>query len=182
MSSWIKPAHSLTRPINFPFSTEFPSMSQAPFVIQPRLTALTLTYRNRRLIADDVLPRVQVDSQQFKYSKYTLSDGFTVPDTKVGRKSAPNQIDWTATETPDQTQDYALDDAVPNFDRDAANAVQAVQGVKPIDPEERSTILLSDLVAPGRELRAAALVFTAATYPAANRVTLAGATQWSDPT
>jgi hypothetical protein len=157
-------------------------MSQAPFVIQQRLTAITMTYTNQKLIADAVLPRVPVDSPQFKYSKYTLADGFTIPDTKVGRKSAPNAIDWTATETPESTNDYALDDAIPNSDIAAAQAASDVQGVMPIDPEARSTMLLSDLVALDRENRVAGIVFALNTYPAANRTTLAGATQWSDPT
>jgi hypothetical protein len=157
-------------------------MSQAPFVIQQRLTAITLTYINEAFIADAVLPRVPVDSQQFKWSKYTLADGFTIPDTRVGRKSAPNQIDWTATEQNDSTNDYALDDAIPNFDIQAAQAASDIQGVMPIDPEARSTMLLSELVGLDREKRVADKVFDLATYPAANRTTLAGATQWSDPT
>src|SRR5262249_2671243 len=157
-------------------------MSQAPFVIQQRLTAITMTYRNQQMVADLVLPRVPIDSPAFKYSKYTLADGFTIPDTRVGRKSAPNVIDWTATEVPDQTIDYGLDDAIPNSDVQAAQAVSDVQGVMPIDPEARSTMLLSDLVALDRENRVAGVVFNLNTYPAANRTTLAGATQWSDPT
>ncbi len=155
-------------------------MSQAPFVVQPRLMALTLLYRNARYIADLVFPRVPVDSQQFKWSKYTLGDSFTIPDTRVGRKSKPNEIDWTATEVSDATTDYALDDLIPNADVQSANATQAVQGVKPIDPERRSTLLLSELVALDREKRAATAAFTLASYPAANRTTLSGTGQWSD--
>ncbi|WP_291854866.1 capsid protein [Bradyrhizobium sp.] len=155
-------------------------MAQAPFVIQPRLTAITLTYLNEAFIADSVLPRVLVDSQQFKWSRYTLADGFTIQDTRVGRKSAPNQIDWTATEVSDTTNDYGLDDAIPNFDIQAAAAASDIQGVNPIDPEARSTMLLSELVGLDRERRVADLAFTLGTYPAANRTTLAGATQWSD--
>src|SRR5262249_50412873 len=155
-------------PVSFPLSrTEFPSMSQAPFVIQQRLTAITMTYRNQQMVADLVLPRVPIDSPAFKYSKYTLADGFTIPDTRVGRKSAPNVIDWTATEVPDQTIDYGLDDAIPNSDVQAAQAVSDVQGVMPIDPEARSTMLLSDLVALDRENRVAGVVFNLNTYPAA---------------
>ncbi len=158
-------------------------MSQAPFVIQPRLTAITMAYRNQAFIADRVLPRVPVDSSSFKYSKYTLADGFTIPDTRVGRKSAPNRIDWTATETPGVTIDYGLEDAIPYADVQNAQAAQSTQGVLPIDPEARSTELLSDLVGLDRENRVANGangVFVLNTYPAANRTTLAGTTQWSD--
>ncbi|MBS0364909.1 MAG: major capsid protein [Proteobacteria bacterium] len=152
----------------------------APFVIQPRLTAITLAYRNNRMIADDVLPRIPVDSPNFKYSQYTLQDGFTVPDTRVGRKGDVNEIDWTATEFPASTQDYGLEDAIPYFDILAARAAQQTQGVYPIDPEARSTELLTDLVMLDREVRVANQVMNSANYPGANvRTYAAGATQWN---
>lgn len=155
-------------------------MAQAPFVIQPRLTAIVMTYRNQALIADSILPRLQVDSPSFKYSKYSLADGFTIPDTRVGRKSGVNQIDWTASETSDFTVDYGLEDAIPNFDIMAAQAAMTTQGVMPIDPEARSAQLLEDLVQLDRENRVATLMTTLGTYPAANRSTLSGTSQWSD--
>jgi hypothetical protein len=157
-------------------------MSQTPFVIQPRLTSIALTYRNEKMIADLVLPRVPVDSQTFKYSKFTQEDAFTVPDTKVGPKSAVNEIDWTATEASASTQDYALEDLIPGYDVQAAQAAQAAQGVMPIDPQARSTELITSLLELDRETRAANLVFNAATYPAANKATLSGTSQWSDYT
>jgi hypothetical protein len=157
-------------------------MSQTPFVIQPRLTSIALTYRNEKMIADQVLPRVPVESQTFKYSQFTQADAFTVPDTKVGPKSAVNEIDWTATEASASTQDYALEDLIPGYDVQAAQAAQLAQGVMPIDPQARSTELITSLLELDRETRAAGLVFNAATYPAANKSTLAGVTQWSDYT
>jgi hypothetical protein len=155
-------------------------MAQAPFVIQQRLTAITLAYRNQQFISDLVLPRIPVDSSAFKWSKFTLADGFTIPDTRVGRKSAPNEIDWTATEQTDSVVDYGLDDRIPQMDITNAMAAQAVQGVMPIDPEARSTELLSDLIALDRENRVATTLFTLGTYPSAQRSTLSGTTQWSD--
>jgi hypothetical protein len=157
-------------------------MAQAPFVIQPRLTAIAIAYRNAGYIADRVLPRVPVDSPSFKWTKFTVGDSFTIPDTRVGRKSAPNKIDWTATEQTDSVIDYGLDDSVPQWDSQAAVASRAVAGVQPINPEERSTELLTELVDLDREKRVATSVFTLATYPAANRLTLSGTGQWSDYT
>lgn len=151
-------------------------MANAPFVIQPYLTSIALAYRNQRMIADDVLPRVPVERQVFKYSAYTLEDGFTVPDTRVGRKSKPNEIDWTATELTDQTRDYGLEDGIPYAD--VANTQG--QPATPINPEARSTELLTDLILLDREVRVANLVFDAAQYPTANKTTLSGTTQWSD--
>lgn len=157
-------------------------MAQAPFVIQPRLTAISLAYRNERFVADDVLPRVPVESSVFKYSQYTKGDAFTVPDTRVSRKGDVNEIDWTATETTTNTKDYGLEDAIPYEDVLNAQAAQKAQGVMPIDPQARSTELLTDLVALDREVRVANLVNNPNNYPTANKTTLSGTSQWSDYT
>jgi hypothetical protein len=156
-------------------------MAQAPFVIQPQLTAITLAYQNARFIADEVLPRVPVQSPSFKWSKFTLADSFTIPDTRVGRKSAPNEIDWTATEETSSVSDYGLDDRIPQADIEAAAAGQRITGVQSLDPRMRSTELLSDLVLLDREKRTADLVFNADTYPSGRKVTLATSGQWSHP-
>jgi hypothetical protein len=157
-------------------------MSQAPFIVQPQLTAITLAYRNARMIADEVLPRFPVDSDTFKYTTYTQADAFTIPNTRVGRKSQVNEIDWTATEASASTSDYGLEDAIPQADINRAAAAPKIFGVRPIDPMMRSTELLTDLIALDREQRVATLLFTAANYPAANKVTLSGTGQWSDYT
>jgi len=149
-------------------------MSRAPFPIQPELTAIAIAYRNGRLIADDVLPRVPVGVQEFKYLKYTLADGFTLPDTKVGRRSRPNEVEFSATETTDKTDDYGLDDPVPQADIDNAPPNY--------DPLGRATESTTDLILLDRERRAANLVFTLGNYPSANRTTLSGSSQWSDTT
>src|SRR5665213_2745687 len=166
-------------------------MPQAPFVVQPQLTAITLTYRNGKLIADDVLPRIPVLSPNFKYSKYAQADAFTIPDTRVGRKGDVNEIDWSATEATASTSDYGLEDPIPYADLAAAAAAPKVAGVMPIDPMARSTEVLTDLVLLDREQRAANLVLGAGNYATANKLTLtsggtAGGYQWdvyasSDP-
>lgn len=144
-----------------------------PFPVNPTLTAISIAYKNPdvALIADDVLPRTPTD-QEFKYLKYDLAQGFTVPDTLVGRKSAPNEIDFSATEINDKVSDYGLDDVVPNEDVEADN-----QGV---DPLGTSTAYLTNLVNLGREKRVANLVFNASTYSPGLVQTLSGTSQWSD--
>lgn len=144
-----------------------------PFPINPTLTAIALAYRNPdvSLIADDVLPPTPV-AQEFKWLNYDLAQGFTVPDVKVNRKSYPNEVEFTSTEQIDRVVDYALDDFVPNEDLEADN-----QGV---DPLGTATMYLRNLMQLAREIRVANLVFALGTYPAANRVTLSGTSQWSD--
>lgn len=85
----------------------------APFPIQPELTAIAIAYRNQSLIADEVLPRVPVGKQDFKYLKHAMAEGFTLPDTKVGRRSKPNDVEFSATEITASTEDFGLDDPVP---------------------------------------------------------------------
>lgn len=148
-------------------------MSKAPFPITPELTAIAVKYRNQRLIADSVLPRVPVGLEEFKYWLFTLADGFTLPDTKVGRKSKPNEVEFSATEQTASTADYGLDDAIPQKDIDQGRAMN-------FDPLGHAVMTLTDLILLDREVRAANLVFNAANYAAANKVTLAGNDQWSD--
>lgn len=147
-------------------------MPNAPFPIQAELTAIAIGYRNSRLIADDVLPRIPVGKQEFKYLEYNLADGFTVPDTKVGRKGKVNEVEFSATEKTDQTDDYGLEDPIPQSDIDNAPPNY--------DPVGRATEGTTDLILLDREIRTAGLVFNANTYGAGNKITLAGASQFSD--
>ena len=144
----------------------------APFPIDPIQTAITIAYRNKKLIADMVLPRVSVGKTEFKYLKHNLEEGFTIPDTKVGRKSAPTEASFSATEKTESTVDYGLDDKIPQSDIDDAP--------ENFDPLSHSTESLSNLIALDREVRAAALVFDPSVYIAAQKKTLSGTTQWSD--
>lgn len=146
----------------------------APYPIQPELTAIALAYSNRSMIADEVLPRLAVGKQEFKYLKHDVAEGFTIPDTKVGRRSSPGQVEFSATELADFTQDYGLDDVIPQNDLDNAPPNY--------DPLGKSTAFLTNLILLDREVRVANVVFANATYPAANRVTLSGTSQWSDYT
>jgi len=150
----------------------FAGTTAAPFPIQPELTAVAIAYKNKRLIADEVLPRVPVGKQDFTYLLHTMDEGFSVPDTKVGRKSKPNEVEFTATEQTASTSDYGLDDPIPQADIDNAPANY--------DPMGRAVEGITDLVLLGREARAAGLVFNAANYAAANKQTLSGTSQFSD--
>lgn len=159
-------------------------MATKPFVIVPVLCAVAVAYEQANLIADQVVPRVGVDTELFRYLKYALGDAFQAPDTRVGRKSAPNQLTWGATEVADQTNDEGLDSPVPNSDIEAWERARAAgqHMTGAVDPLARATELVMQCVANRREKRAADLVFNAANYAVGNKVTLAGVTQWSDYT
>jgi hypothetical protein len=153
----------------------FPNTFAAPFVVNPKLTAISIAYRNAKLIADDVLPRVPVVTPSFLYSVYNKGDNFTIPDTKVGRKSDVNQIDFSATQAAANVEDYAIDEVVPNRDKMVATAYGSF-----VDPEAIAAEQVSDVLALAREQRTANLITTAASYAAANKTTLSGTSQWSD--
>jgi len=147
-------------------------MANAPFPIQPTLTAVAIRYSNRDMIADQVAPRVPVFAQEFEYLRHTVAEGFTVPDTRVGRKSQPREVEFTAEEVAASTEDYGLDDVIPQRDIDNAPANY--------DPLARATEGVMNLLLLDREQRVADLVFGLNTYAAANRATLSGTAQWSD--
>ncbi|MCD7099114.1 hypothetical protein [Stenotrophomonas sp. MMGLT7] len=145
----------------------------APFPTDPVLTGIAIAYRNRRLIADRVLPRILVGKQEFKYWKFKLEEGFTVPDTRVGRRSRPNQVEFSADDALGSTEDHALDFMVPQADIDNAPA-----NYNPVHRHVEQTTNLIDL---DREVRVAGTVFDVASYATANAETLSGTDQWSDP-
>jgi hypothetical protein len=153
----------------------FPNTFAAPFVVNPKLTAISIAYENAKLIADDVLPRVPVVTPSFLYSVYNKADNFTIPDTKVGRKSDVNQIDWSATQAAANVEDYAIDEVVPNRDKMVAQSYGSF-----VDPEAIAAEQVSDVLALAREQRTATLITAAANYATANKTTLSGTSQWSD--
>lgn len=147
-------------------------MATAPHPVNPELVAIAVAYKNPMGIADRVLPRVPVGLQEFKYNSWPLAESFAIPDDSVGRKSMPNQVDLSATESLSKTEDHALDDYIPQADIDNASGRY--------DPKARAVVQIEDYIQINREKRVADLVFTAANYPAANKVTLSGTSQWSD--
>lgn len=145
-----------------------------PFTPSPQYTAIALAYRNKTLIADQVLPRATVTAREFKWDKHTKSDLFTVPSTLVGRKGTPNEVEFTATEETSSVADYGLQFVVPRED------VEAAAGKPGLDPVGRHTEGTTELILLDREKRVADLVFAAGTYPVGNKTALSGTDRWND--
>lgn len=154
-------------------------MATTAFPLNPELTAIAIGYKNRDidLIADQVLPRVPT-AKRFSYTRYTAADAFTVPATRVGRKSEPTMVDFGGVAVTDECVDWGLDDIVPNDEQDAWDAMPKPAGA--VSPMAKSVSLLTGLIQLDREIRVANTVFAGATYPAGNQVTLSGTSQWSD--
>jgi hypothetical protein len=145
-----------------------------PFTPSAQYTAIALAYSNKEFVADSVLPRTPVSAREFKWDLHTKSDLFTVPSTMVGRKGAPNEVEFTATEQTSSVADYGLDDVVPIDD------IEAAKGKPGLDPLGRAVEGIMELVGLDREQRVANLVFNAATYPTGSKETLVTADQWDN--
>ena len=147
----------------------------APFTVQPKLTQIAMAIKPQGMIADLVCPRVPVEGEKFIYTKMTTSEVFSLPDTKVGRTSEPNTVEFGGTDVTDSTEDHGLDDLVPNKD------IKNAEGTN-YDPMGAATERTTILVELAREKRVADLFFTLGNYAASLRTTLAGNDQWSDYT
>lgn len=131
-------------------------MTGRPFPVDTNRTAIAIGYKNPSLIADQVLPYEPVAGEKFSYLKHTLAEGYTVPDTKVGRKSDPNEISFSAENITAQVEAYGLTDFVPASDSENAP--------KGYDPVGRAVTGIMDIITLDREVRVANLVMTPANY------------------
>lgn len=156
-------------------------MAKRPFVVDPALTAIAIGYTNPAdtLIADEVLPRAQVGQEEFKWTEYPLADGFSFPETLVGRRGKVNELEVSGTEKTASVEDHGLDAPVVNSDIEAARRAREA-GRSNYDPEAHAAATLTGAVQLAREVRVAGVVFNPATYAPERRRVLAGGSQLSD--
>lgn len=157
-------------------------MSLAPFAVSATATAVAVSYKQTDLVADEVLPRVPVGTQKFSYNIYNKEDGFTVPETEVGRKGKPAEVEFGSKELTDQTVDHGLDAPIPNADVQNWEGARAAGNSTLVDPRLRATRALTQCLLTRREKRVADLVTNVANYGTDNRIVLSGTSQWSDYT
>jgi len=149
------------------------STNTAPFTVQPKLTQIAMAIKPTGMIADLVCPRVTVPGEKFIYTKMSTEEVFSIPDTRVGRTGRPNTVEFGGVDVTDSTEDYGLDDPVPNKD------IKNAEGTN-YDPLAAAAERVALLVQLAREQRVANLYFNLNTYQAALRTTLSGTSQWSD--
>lgn len=152
-----------------------------PFPVDAALTAVALGYRNSTAmrIADDVLPRLPVSAEKFKWTEYPISEAFNVPDARVGRRGRVQQLEFGGEEKTSEVIDYGLESSIPYSDVQAAADARA-RGDGVHDPVLHAVAMLTDTIENIREARVAQMVTDIDTYAADKRVTLAGTSQWSD--
>lgn len=157
-------------------------MAPRPFPINAVMTAIAIGYRNETdmLIADQVLPRIPVMAEQYKWTEYPLGEMFTVPNTRVGRRGRVERVEFSGEERAGRTQDYGLEDGIPISDINAAADMRA-RNLGTFDPENRAAEGLTNLILLDREVRVAAKVQDPNNYAASRRLVLSGTDQFSDP-
>jgi hypothetical protein len=171
LANGLSPEHSLGLIVGAGVVSRVPTV--APFPTDPVLTGIVIAYRNDALIADEVLPRVPVSRREYRYMQYAMADGFTLPETRVGRRGRPNTTEFGGTEATGVCNWEALDAEIPSADIN-----EAPPGHNPVN---QHVMLNRDLIALKREKRVADLVFNANTYPVGRKATLSGSDRWSDP-
>jgi hypothetical protein len=139
-----------------------------PFVIQPRLTRIAMAFSQPGMIADAVCPRVNTMGELFQYTKVSLKELISVPDTKIGRTGAANQVEFSQFDETDRTEDHGIEVPVPVKDID--NAAQA----NAADPLANATLQGQELMTLAREKRVATLINTAGNYANGYKLTLDG--------
>jgi hypothetical protein len=142
----------------------------APFPTVPELLAVKMSYKNGLLVADEVMPRINISKQKFQYSYFDKGEIFRIPNTQVGRTSAPNRVELSASTATDTCEAHGLDYPVPQDDIDNAPANY--------DPLAIATAQLAKWIALDREVRVAGIAFSAGTYGANNKTALTGNHKW----
>lgn len=144
------------------------------FPVDPILTAIAIAYHNASLIADDLMFRINpLAKEEFKYTVYDLAEGFTVPDTKVGRRGATPEISFSGDEVTASTEDYGLEDPIPQSDIDNSD--------ERFSPVNRSVEQLTNLLNLDREVRVANLAFSSDSYATNNTEALSAGDRFDDP-
>lgn len=146
-----------------------------PNQLQARLTQIALAVKPEGMIADLVCPRVPVEAEAFRYTAFAEDTYFNIPNTRIGRKSSANEVEFGGTLVDASTIDHGLDDFVPQKDIDNVNSQQG--NYDPMGMATEGTSILLDMA---REQRVATLYQTAANFASNLRQTLSGSSQWSD--
>lgn len=135
------------------------------------LTDISLKYKNEALIGLQIMPIILVGKRSDKYWVYAKEDSYKAPDDTLGPMSMPNEMDWKTSTDNYSVKDYGLGEWVPQEAIDNAD--------QPLAPLADASEILTDQLLLNEEIRIATKVFTAATYPVGNKVTLSGTSQWS---
>lgn len=136
------------------------------------LSNMSVKYRNEEMIWREIMPEVKVNKRSDIYYKYSKENGFRIYDDRIGPKSEANEVDYAVSQDNYSVKDHALADTVSQEEIDNAD--------NPLAPEADANDFLNECLDVAQEKRVVDLVFASGTYPASNKVTLSGTSQWGD--
>lgn len=143
--------------------------SVADIHIDSFLTNFSIDYRiAENMIADLVLPVVQVDKGSNKYAKWSREDANKLVDAMIGPRDMPGEISQSLSSDTYQVSPRALWSAVPNDLLISADA--------PLDLMGQASRDVRGALAKSREKRVADLLSTAGTYTLSRA--LSGNNRW----
>jgi hypothetical protein len=143
--------------------------------IDTLMTNFSISYRNLEAVGDRLFPIVPVEKESNKFAILDPNkDQWRVRDVQRAPRSRSNTIEWFNGTGTYVVTEYAVNTGVDDRERNNAD--------NPLAPDQAATQAALDAIITAREDRIAAKATTAASYSAANKVTLAGAQQWSDVT
>lgn len=135
------------------------------------LTDYSVKYANEQAIWPLIMPVINVGKRSDRFFRYNKDDSYRRNDDSVGPRSNANEIDWGVSTDNFSVKDHAFADYVAQEEIDNADA-----GLNPLID---TTDFLNQQLDMAQEKRVADIAFTAANYPAGNKVVLSGTAQWS---
>jgi len=144
-------------------------------VIDPILTTIAQGYKNAEMVWQYLFPVVPVDQRGGKIIQFNRED-FRLYNT--GRTPGANtkRVNYGYQGLPYALEQHALEGLVP------FEIMQDASAVPGIDMARVAVMKTQNIIQLRNEYAAAAIATNAANYAAANKVTLAGTSQWSDYT
>lgn len=135
-------------------------MVQKAFTRDNHATAIAVAYRNPEtsLIAERVLPYVNVALQEFSYWEYPLAEGYSVPSTKVGEHDRINTATVKGERKTARCEGRGI--GIPLTKRDLEQSANGSQA------RDRATERATNIVLLDFEVEVAQLVTDPANYPA----------------
>lgn len=132
-----------------------------------RLTNISQQYINEEYIGDLVMPPVAVQKKTGIFKTYDKDERFTVPETLVGAKTTPNEVEWSTGSDTFTCADNGLEEFLSQEEVDNADA--------PINAQSDTVEFVTNLVMLAKEKAIADFVFNAANYGSSNEVDIAAA-------
>ena len=150
------------------------SFSPSSVHIDSALSTLAMMIRNRDMIADAVMPVLQVSKPSDKFFKYDAATAFEEQNAQLtGAEAAPGRVRYQISNDNFSCVDYGLMDFVSNKEMESADA--------PIQPQAHAVKVVTQRLDIAKERRVAAIVFGSSNY-GSNTAALSGSDRWDTST